>query len=162
MRLWRSRLAHELRTSDVTLVSHSAATQRPGIQRREPAAIKHPANPGRRGCSFAIGRRLYRRAEAICGSEIPSWRLDGGEAVAEAEASDDDRPTSHVGELWEIIASTAFCLIDNLSAAPSAASVVDHSGVAAARYATRTAAVYAVPATSSRRVQGPPRQWCSR
>ena len=125
--------ADELRTSDVTLVSHAHGRERRaerGIQRRElQAAIKHgekvAANPGRRGekrWRFTHQGVVYITDETMR-HEITSWRLDGGEAVAEAEASDDDRPTgSHV------------------------VLVVDHSGSMrrddVPGYATRTAAVY--------------------
>ena len=125
--------ADELRTSDVTLVSHAHGRERRaerGIQRRElQAAIKHgekvAANPGRRGekrWRFTHQGVVYITDESMR-HEITSWRLDGSEAVAEAEASDDDRPTgSHV------------------------VLVVDHSGSMrrddVPGYATRTAAVY--------------------
>ena len=125
--------ADELRTSDVTLVSHAHGRERRaerGIQRRElQAAIKHgekvAANPGRRGekrWRFTHQGVVYITDETMR-HEITSWRLDGSEAVAEAEASDDDRPTgSHV------------------------VLVVDHSGSMrrddVPGYATRTAAVY--------------------
>ena len=125
--------ADELRTSDVTLVSHAHGRERRaerGILRRElQAAIKYgekvAANPGRRGekrWRFTHQGVVYITDETMR-HEITSWRLDGGEAVAEAEASDDDRPTgSHV------------------------VLVVDHSGSMrrddVPGYATRTAAVY--------------------
>ena len=120
-------------TSAVTLISHAHGRERRaerGIQRRElQAAIKHgekvAANPGRRGekrWRFTHQGVVYITDETMR-HEITSWRLDGGEAVAEAEASDDDRPTgSHV------------------------VLVVDHSGSMrrddVPGYATRTAAVY--------------------
>ena len=57
------------------------------------------ATPGRRGekrWRFTHQGVVYITDETMR-HEITSWRLDGGEAVAEAEASDDDRPTgSHV------------------------------------------------------------------
>ena len=124
-----------LRTSAVTLISHAHGRERRaerGILRRElQAAIKYgekvAANPGRRGekrWRFTHDGVVYITDETMR-HEVTSWRLDGGEIVAEAEASasDDDRPTgSHI------------------------VLVVDHSGSMrrddVPGYATRTAAVY--------------------
>ena len=80
--------ADELRTSDVTLVSHAHGRERRaerGIQRRElQAAIKHgekvAANPGRRGekrWRFTHQGVVYITDETMR-HEITSWRLDGG------------------------------------------------------------------------------------
>ena len=78
--------ADELRTSDVTLVSHAHGRERRaerGIQRRElQAAIKHgekvAANPGRRGekrWRFTHQGVVYITDETMR-HEITSWRLD--------------------------------------------------------------------------------------